>query len=97
MFASSNGAGWTIRFWYDAHRAQGVLGYAFFYILFALFIERGVFDRISPRPFRWRPSINNLPVVEEAVPDAKKFKIALAEAEASEDRTSDAAFGFSNS
>ena len=88
VFASSNGAGWTIRFWYDAHRAQGVLGYAFFFILFALFIERGVFDPISRRAFRWRPSISNLPVVEEAVPDAKRFKLALAQAEATEDRTS---------
>ena len=65
-----------------------MLGYAFFFILFALFIERGVFDPISRRAFRWRPSISNLPVVEEAVPDAKKFKIALAQAEASEDRSS---------
>ena len=81
VFASSNGAGWTIRFWYDAHRAQGVLGYALFFILFALFIERGVFEPISRRVFRWRPSIRNLPVVEEAVPDPKKFKIALAQAE----------------
>ena len=88
VFASSNGAGWTIRFWYDAHRAQGVLGYALFFILFALFIERGVFDPISRRAFRWRPSLSSLPVVEEAVPDAKKFKIALAEAEADETDTS---------
>ncbi len=87
VFASSNGAGWTIRFWYDAHRGQGVLGYAFFFILFALFIERGVFDPISRRVFRWRPSTSSLPVVEQTVPDAKKFKIALAQAEGEESDT----------
>lgn len=87
VFASSNGAGWTIRFWYDAHRAQGVLGYALFFILFALFIERGVFDPISRRAFRWRPSLSSLPVVEEAVPDAKKFKITLSQAEGEETDT----------
>ena len=84
VFAASNGAGWTIRYWYDAHRGQGVLGYALFFILFALFIERGVFERISKRVFRWRPSAATLPVVEEAVPEAKRFEIAAAEAEAQE-------------
>ena len=84
VFASSNGAGWTIRYWYDAHRGQGVLGYALFFILFALFIERGVFDRISKRVFKWRPSAAAIPVVEEAVADAKKYQVAVAEAEAEE-------------
>jgi ABC-type nitrate/sulfonate/bicarbonate transport system permease component len=71
VFAASNGAGWTIRYWYDAHRGQGVIGYALFFVLFALFIERGVFERMSRRVFRWRPSLAHLQVVEEAVPDAK--------------------------
>jgi ABC-type nitrate/sulfonate/bicarbonate transport system permease component len=71
VFAASNGAGWTIRYWYDAHRGQGVIGYALFFVLFALFIERGVFERMSRRVFRWRPSLAHVQVVEEAVPDAK--------------------------
>jgi ABC-type nitrate/sulfonate/bicarbonate transport system permease component len=57
VFAASNGAGWTIRYWYDAHRGQGVIGYALFFILFALFIERGVFERLSGWVFRWRPRL----------------------------------------
>jgi ABC-type nitrate/sulfonate/bicarbonate transport system permease component len=72
VFAASNGAGWTIRYWYDAHRGQGVIGYALFFVLFALFIERGVFERMSRRVFRWRPSLAHVQVVEEAVPDAKE-------------------------
>jgi NitT/TauT family transport system permease protein len=55
LFASTNGAGWMIKFWYDAHRAQGIVGYALFFILFALLIERLVFGRLSARVFRWRP------------------------------------------
>jgi ABC-type nitrate/sulfonate/bicarbonate transport system permease component len=55
LFASTNGAGWTIKFWYDAHRAQGIIGYALFFILFALLIERLVFGRLSAYVFRWRP------------------------------------------
>ncbi|MQA99853.1 MAG: ABC transporter permease subunit [Actinobacteria bacterium] len=79
VFASTNGAGWTIRYWYDAHRAQGVLGYALFFVLFALILERGVFERVSRYVFRWRPQAQ-LEVVEEAVPEAK-LKVATVEAE----------------
>lgn len=55
LFASTNGAGWMIKFWYDAHRAQGIIGYALFFIIFALVVERLVFGRLSARVFRWRP------------------------------------------
>lgn len=55
VFASDRGAGWMIKFWYDAHRAHGVVGYAFFFVVFALFLERLVFDRLYRRSFRWRP------------------------------------------
>lgn len=84
VFASTNGAGWTIRYWYDAHRAQGVIGYALFFILFALFIERGVFERVSRYVFKWRPALTNLQVVEETVPEAKRFEVDVAKAEAEE-------------
>jgi ABC-type nitrate/sulfonate/bicarbonate transport system permease component len=56
VFAAADGAGWTIRYWYDAHRAYGVIGYALFFILFALILERVVFRTLYSRVFRWRPS-----------------------------------------
>lgn len=56
VYASTSGAGWTIRYWYDAHRAQGVIGYALFFMIFALLVERLVFGRLSRWVFRWRPS-----------------------------------------
>lgn len=65
VFASDSGAGWTIKFWYDAHRAQGVIGYALFFVVFALFLEKLVFDRIYDRAFRWRPKTGNVELVEE--------------------------------
>lgn len=61
VFAARSGAGWNIKYWYDAHRAQGVIGYALFFILFALFVERIVFQRLSRRVFRWRPEIEAVP------------------------------------
>jgi NitT/TauT family transport system permease protein len=61
LFASTNGAGWTIKFWYDAHRAQGIVGYALFFIIFALIVERLVFGRLSAHVFRWRPKAGPAP------------------------------------
>ncbi len=55
-FAATNGAGWNIRYWYDAHRATGVFGYAIFFALFALLVERAAFQKLSDRVFRWRPA-----------------------------------------
>lgn len=55
VYASTNGAGWTIRFWYDAHRAHGVIGYALFFMVVALILERLIFARLSDWVFRWRP------------------------------------------
>ena len=44
-----------------------MIGYALFFILFAVFLERAVFERVSNRVFRWRPAAEAPDVVEEAV------------------------------
>lgn len=64
LFASTNGAGWTIKFWYDAHRAQGIIGYALFFVIFALIVERLIFGRLSAHVFRWRPQAGTAPPPE---------------------------------
>lgn len=64
VFASDGGAGWMIKFWYDAHRAYAVVGYALFFCVFALCLEKLVFDRIYERAFRWRPQAGAVEVVE---------------------------------
>jgi len=69
VFASDEGAGWTIKFWYDAHRAHGVIGYALFFILFALFLERTIFERLERRTFKWRPKLSGIEVAEDAIED----------------------------
>lgn len=66
VFGGQDGAGWTIKFYYDAHRAHGVVGYAFFFIIFALVLERFVFERWSRRVFRWRPEATAVEAVEQA-------------------------------
>lgn len=59
VFGGQDGAGWTIKFWYDAHRAYGVVGYALLFVIFALVFEKFLFDRLSKRFFRWRPTGTN--------------------------------------
>jgi len=65
VFGGEDGAGWTIKFWYDAHRAHGVIGYALFFVLFALLFEKFLLDRLSAYFFRWRPAVSSTDVVEE--------------------------------
>jgi NitT/TauT family transport system permease protein len=64
VFGATTGMGWTIKFWYDAHRAHGVIGYALFFIIFALALEKLVFDPLSKKAFRWRPSFHTAQMVE---------------------------------
>lgn len=65
VFGSDRGMGWTIKFWYDAHRAHGVIGYALFFIIFAMSLEKLVFDPLSRRAFKWRPSVDIPELPEE--------------------------------
>jgi ABC-type nitrate/sulfonate/bicarbonate transport system permease component len=64
VFASDRGMGWTIKFWYDAHRAHGVIGYALFFIIFAMALEKLVFDPLAERAFKWRPKIDAVQMAE---------------------------------
>ena len=66
VFGGQDGAGWTIKFWYDAHRAHAVVGYAFFFVIFALTLEKLVFERWSKRVFKWRPDAGAAEQVEQA-------------------------------
>lgn len=57
VFGGQDGAGWTIKFWYDAHRAYGVIGYALLFVIFAIVFEKALFDQLEKRLFRWRPPL----------------------------------------
>ena len=65
VFGGQDGAGWTIKFWYDAHRSYGVVGYAMLFVIFALLVEKLLFDNLSKVIFKWRPAVDGGEVVEE--------------------------------
>lgn len=72
VFGGQNGAGWTLKFYYDAHRIPGLVGYAFFFIIFSMLLDRLVFEKIAARVFKWRPQATDVDLVEEA------FEMAVA-------------------
>lgn len=57
VWASTDGAGWMIRHWYESRSPEGVVGYALFFVLFSLLVERLIFGSLSKRVFKWRPSV----------------------------------------
>ncbi len=84
VFASDRGMGWTIKFWYDAHRAHGVIGYALFFVIFALALEKLVFDPLADRAFKWRPKIDVVEMAEGDFGAVASEGFLLQESEADE-------------
>jgi ABC-type nitrate/sulfonate/bicarbonate transport system permease component len=57
VFASTSGAGWHITSMRDFGDFAGVVGFAVYFALFSIAVERLVFGRLSRRVFRWRPML----------------------------------------
>jgi len=81
VFGSDRGMGWTIKFWYDAHRAHGVIGYALFFIIFALALEKLVFDPLANKAFKWRPKIDAVEMAEGDFGAVRSEAFLLAESQ----------------
>jgi ABC-type nitrate/sulfonate/bicarbonate transport system permease component len=53
-FSASEGVGWRARYWYDANRYKGFVGWVILFILFIVLLDRLVLVRLQRRAFRWR-------------------------------------------
>lgn len=53
-FSASEGVGWRSRYWYDANRYKGFVGWVLVFILFIVLLDRLVLVRLQRRAFRWR-------------------------------------------
>jgi ABC-type nitrate/sulfonate/bicarbonate transport system permease component len=82
VFASDRGMGWTIKFWYDAHRAHGVIGYALFFIIFAMALEKLVFDPLADKAFKWRPKLDIVQMAEADFGAVAAQGVLIAESQA---------------
>lgn len=56
VFAAQSGAGYVIAEFRDYGNFEGVVGFAIYFAMFSIIVERVVFGRLSRRVFRWRPS-----------------------------------------
>src|ERR687895_445906 len=56
VFAATSGAGHAITEMREYGHFPGVIGFALYFALFSIMVERMVFGRLSRRVFRWRPS-----------------------------------------
>lgn len=57
VFASTSGAGYVINEMREYGNFAGVVGFAVYFAIFSIVVERLVFGRLSRRVFRWRPTI----------------------------------------
>lgn len=53
-FGAANGVGWRSRFWYDAARYRGFVGWVIIFITFIFLLDGFVMRPLQRRAFRWR-------------------------------------------
>jgi ABC-type nitrate/sulfonate/bicarbonate transport system permease component len=53
-FSASNGVGYRSRYWYDAARYKGFVGWVILFIAFIVLLDRLLLVRLQRRAFRWR-------------------------------------------
>lgn len=53
-FGAAEGVGWRTRFWYDANRYRGFVGWVVLFIVFIVLLDRLALTRLQRRAFRWR-------------------------------------------
>jgi ABC-type nitrate/sulfonate/bicarbonate transport system permease component len=53
-FSASEGVGWRARYWYDANRYKGFVGWVILFIAFIVLLDRLVLVRLQRRAFLWR-------------------------------------------
>jgi ABC-type nitrate/sulfonate/bicarbonate transport system permease component len=57
IFGADEGAGWMLRFWYDANRLYSLIGYTFFFVVVTVLLDRVVFNRLARRVLAWRTDV----------------------------------------
>ena len=57
IFGADQGAGWMLRFWYDANRIQGLIGYTFFFAIVTVLVDRVLFEYLARRLLAWRGDV----------------------------------------
>lgn len=56
VFGATSGVGWMIKYWYDSLRITALVGYALFFVLFSILVDRVIVAQVAKRVFRWQGS-----------------------------------------
>jgi ABC-type nitrate/sulfonate/bicarbonate transport system permease component len=56
-FGSNEGAGFRARYWYDAAKFNGLMGWGLIILVIVITVDRGIIERIDQAAHRWRGSI----------------------------------------
>lgn len=59
-FNGQVGVGFRTRYWFDANRYPGFLGWVISFIIFVVALDRLVLTKLQARAFRWRPTSEEL-------------------------------------
>jgi NitT/TauT family transport system permease protein len=66
-FSGQAGVGFRTRYWFDANRYRGFLGWVIVFIVFIVVLDRLVLNRLQQRAFRWRDPVEVK--VEVSIPE----------------------------
>lgn len=53
-FSGQAGVGFRTRYWFDANRYRGFVGWVIVFIVFIVVVDRLILNRLQARAFRWR-------------------------------------------
>jgi ABC-type nitrate/sulfonate/bicarbonate transport system permease component len=53
-FSGQAGVGFRTRYWFDANRYRGFVGWVIVFIVFIVVVDRVILNRLQARAFRWR-------------------------------------------
>ncbi len=56
-FSGQSGVGFRTRYWFDANRYRGFVGWVIVFIVFIVVLDRLILNRLQARAFRWRDPI----------------------------------------
>ena len=68
-FSGQAGVGFRTRYWFDANRYRGFVGWVIVFIVFIVLVDRVLLNRLQARAFRWRDQkeVDFIEIQEEQV------------------------------
>lgn len=66
-FSGQSGVGFRTRYWFDANRYRGFVGWVIVFIVFIVVLDRVILNRLQARAFRWRDPVEGKPETSKPI------------------------------